>query len=257
LYDSIGIHYDTTRRADPEIARRLIQHLQIFDDRPVIDIACGTGNYTIMLKQSGLHMSGTDISETMLQAARKKSAEVDWVQADVTQLPFEDESYAGAICLLAVHHFQDTARSFQEIHRVLKPGSRFVIFTSSPEQMRKYWLTAYFPSMMEKSIQQMPDQRVIMNHLEKAGFNVIGTESFMIQPNLQDFFLYSGKYRPEMYLRDEVRQSISSFANLAEQEEIEEGCRKLSTDIMKRQFIERTRAYTSDLGDYLFITAEA
>ena len=46
LYDSIGIEYDTTRRADPYIAGRLAHHLALSKGGTYLDLACGSGNYT-------------------------------------------------------------------------------------------------------------------------------------------------------------------------------------------------------------------
>lgn len=78
----------------------------------------------------------------------------------------------------------------------------------------------------------------------------------MVQPNLQDFFLYSGKYTPEIYLNEEVRRGISSFAHLARKEEIENGLQRLRSDIETGIFHERTSKYDSRGGDYLFVVAE-
>jgi len=77
---------------------------------------------------------------------------------------------------------------------------RFVILTATPVQMESCWLNECFPDAILKSIEQMPALDLITAALTQAGFTSIDTESFDIQDDLQDFFLYSGKYRPEMYL---------------------------------------------------------
>jgi SAM-dependent methyltransferase len=256
IYDLIGIGYDTTRKADPEISRRLQNHLQIFDSRPVIDVACGSGNYTFALHNLGLNVCGTDISPQMIESARRKTNELEWYLSDVANMPFLDSQFSGAVCILAIHHFRDLVNSFKEINRILCEGSRFVIFTSSPEQMQRFWLNEYFPEMMNESISQMPNTLAVEKALLDSGFQILGYESFMIQPNLQDFFLYSGKYRPEFYLRPEVRSGISSFASLASDDEINEGTKKLEEDIKSGIFKQRSKSYVSELGDYLYVVAE-
>lgn len=256
LYDEIGIEYDTTRKADMEIARRLYNHLQIFDNRPVVDIACGTGNYTIALSDLGVNISGIDISQEMIMSASKKTAEIDWTIGDVTNLPFENSQFSGAICVLSIHHFNNLNKSFSEINRILDSGSRFVIFTSTPEQMERYWLNEYFPQMMKKSLAQMPSIQTVNKTLQESGFSIVGNETFMIQPNLEDFFLYSGKYKPEIYLNEKVRSGISSFVTLAEIKEVEEGIKNLASDIKNSSFYQRTKGYYSNLGDYSFVVAE-
>lgn len=256
LYDHIGLDYDVTRKADPEITRRIYNHLQLFNNEKVLDVACGSGNYTIALNGLGLQMSGIDISAEMIRQANMKFDQMNWFISDVRSMPFGSGLFSGVTCILAIHHFQDLIMSFREVNRVLHEKSRFVIFTSTPEQMRKYWLNEYFPKMMEKSCVQMPNVENVTNALKESGFNVLGYETFLIQPNLKDFFLYSGKYHPEIYFRPEVRSGISSFAALAEDGEREAGLNRLGLDIKSGVFKKIFQKYLSDLGDYLFVVAE-
>lgn len=255
LYDKIGKAYDTTRKADPEIVRRLRQHLQVSVQDKILDVACGTGNYTVALSQLGVDITGVDISEEMLIKARQKSNEVSWIRADANRLPFEGTSFHGATCILAIHHFDGLLEPFREVYRVLENG-RFVIFTSSPEQMRSYWLNAYFPKAMKASILQMPSMDDVIRHLREVGFSVVGVESFLVEPELEDFFLYSGKFEPRMYLDSTVRDGISTFANLATPEEIASGCLELKHDIDNGKIHDVIQEYTSTLGDYAFIVAQ-
>ncbi|MBU9723036.1 MULTISPECIES: class I SAM-dependent methyltransferase [Bacillaceae] len=255
LYDEIGLGYDTTRKADPEIARRLRHHLQVSDRSDILDIACGTGNYTVALEKLGLNMTGIDVSKEMISKAKEKSKTIEWEVGNVKDLPYESNTYKGGTCTLAIHHFDDLLVPFQEVYRVIDKG-RFVIFTSSPEQMNNYWLKEYFPKAIEMSANQMPNLTEVSDTLKTVGFNIVGFETFLIQPNLEDFFLYSGKYEPKMYLDEKVRSGISTFAKLASQEEMEEGCNKLKKDIDTQNVESVLRKYSSYLGDYVFVIAE-
>jgi len=257
IYDQIGIAYDVSRKADPEISRRLYNHLQIFDKRRnVVDLACGSGNYTIALHDIGLNICGIDVSTQMIESAKEKNDKIDWYLSDIEDMSFRDGQFDGATCILAIHHFRDLVSSFKEVNRIVSVGSRFVIFTSSPEQMQGYWLNEYFPRMMSKSITQMPETTMIESALTKSGFRLLGYENFMIQPNLQDFFLYSGKHRPEIYLKPEVRNGISSFSNLADDDEVERGLKELELDIKSGAFKQKSMNYVSERGDYLYVVAE-
>ncbi|RPF50402.1 class I SAM-dependent methyltransferase [Aquisalibacillus elongatus] len=255
LYDQIGLSYDTTRKADPEITRRLRYHLQVTDQSQVLDIACGTGNYTVALEHTGLNMFGVDQSKEMIKHAQEKSTTIHWELGDVSKLPFNNKVFNGVACTLAIHHFDNLLVPFQEVYRVLDCG-RFVIFTSSHEQMKYYWLNEYFPDAIAESAQQMPNIKDVTETLGTAGFNIIGNETFLIQPDLEDFFLYSGKYDPNMYLNEKVRSGISTFANLASEEEVEIGIEKLRKDIESKRIEEVLTKYTSQLGDYTFVVAE-
>src|SRR5437016_620345 len=142
LYDTIGHTYDTTRRADPRIAAELARHLRLKSGARVLDVACGTGNYTIALAKRGATMYAADISTTMLAKARTKSADVRWCNADAAALPFRSGSFAGATCIWALHHMHDPHAAIREVFRVLIPG-RFVIFSGDVAQLKGYWLNEY------------------------------------------------------------------------------------------------------------------
>ncbi|WP_078543325.1 class I SAM-dependent methyltransferase [Litchfieldia alkalitelluris] len=256
LYNRIGDSYDITRRADPEIARLIRNHLDIPNGSKVLDAACGTGNYTVALAQSGLEMVGVDISSKMISQAHEKSSVINWEVANIEKLPFENNYFNGIACILAIHHFESLLKSFQEIYRCLDFGSRFVIFTSTPEQINLYWLKEYFPKAIEASAKQMPTLAEVTKALGDSGFSIVGTETFLVQPDLEDFFLYSGKFKPELYLDPQVRAGISTFANLSSEEDVEDGCKKLKHDIDTNQVEKVISKYSSYLGDYLFIIAE-
>jgi len=255
-YDIIGDSYDTTRRADPYLTQRLLHHLNPQREGRYLDIACGSGNYTIALSEHGVDICGVDASNTMIATARKKNATLNWHVADVTDLPYNNRSFNGAICTLATHHFEDLAQAFREIRRVLTATSRLVIFTATPDQMARYWLNRYFPQMMVRSMDQMPTLEVTTDALARANFEIVTTEPYAIQPDLQDFFLYSGKHKPAMYHDAHVRAGISSFRLLIDDDELDEGCAQLRRDIETGTIKDVYERYENDDGDYLFISAE-
>jgi SAM-dependent methyltransferase len=255
LYDHIGTSYDVTRGADPYLVERLLHHLDADPTGMYLDLACGTGNYTVAVARTGLRVHGVDQSPRMIAAAQAKSRAVTWHIGNVEALPFPDGLFAGVICTLAIHHFQALQAAFQEAFRVLTQG-RFVLFTSTAEQMHGYWLNAYFPSAMAQSIAQMPSLSAIMQALERRGFARIHTEPYEVRRDLHDFFLYSGKHRPEIYLDRHVRAGISTFAALADPAEVQGGCRRLSQDIASGHIVDVVASYQHAQGDYLFAVGE-
>lgn len=255
LYDQIGVGYDATRRADPYVVQRLIYHLNAQPEGDYLDLACGTGNYTTALADAGVHMHGLDQSSGMIESARAKCSSVAWCVGDANALPHSDRTFSGAICTLAIHHFPALLPAFQEVYRVLNRG-RFVLFTSTPEQMTGYWLNEYFPDMMKKSCQQMPDLEQVVQNLQHAGFRSVRTEPYSVREDLQDFFLYSGKHRPAFYLDPRIRSGSSSFASLADPREVDSGCKRLAADIQSGRIFEVMAAYHHNQGDYLFVIAD-
>lgn len=257
IYDCIGQGYDGTRRADPHLLDRLRHWLGASLAGPVLDVGCGTGNYTCALAASGVAMTGVDPSERMLAEARGKSTQVAWRAGTAEALPFADAAFAGAMATLTVHHWRDLDRGLGELARVLQPGGRLVLFTSTPQQMRGYWLCHYFPRMLERSWQVMLTLERLQAGLVAAGFHGVQTEPYAVQPELRDLFLYSGKHAPERYLDPAFRRGISSFAALAEPDEVEAGLRRLAQDLRDRQWAAvAARFAQAAAGDYLFVAAD-
>ncbi|WP_223292353.1 class I SAM-dependent methyltransferase [Salipaludibacillus neizhouensis] len=159
------------------MTRRLRSHLQVSNGSKILDIACGTGNYTVALENTGLHMTGSDISKEMIKKAKGKSKTINWEVANVNRLHYENNIFEGVTCTLATHHFDNLLSPFKEVFRVLDKG-RFLIFTSSPEQMNNYWLKEYFSEAIEKSANQMPNVGEVSNVLKTVGFNIVGHETF-------------------------------------------------------------------------------
>jgi len=255
LYDSIGKKYDATRCADPFIVQRLADHLNLKSGGKYLDAACGSGNYTIALAQKGAVMTGIDESSLMIVSAQRKNSKINWIIGGAEDMSFTDNEFRGVICTLALHHFKSAGVIFREVYRVIDKG-QFVIFTSTPEQMKGYWLNEYFPGIMSASINQMPSLKSIEKDLKNAGFNSINSEPYLVKDDLKDMFLYSGKNRPEIYLIPEMRMGSSSFSNLAHYDEVAEGCRMLSADIESGRIKEVMESFKNNKGDYLFVIAE-
>jgi ubiquinone/menaquinone biosynthesis C-methylase UbiE len=252
LYDRIG--YDQTRRPDPRIGDRLASHLPLTPHGTYVDVACGTGNYTTLLASRGGRWIGVDQSSQMLKAAQRKSKAVLWCRSDVASLPLRSGVADGAVCTNAIHHFPALEAAFAEVARVIACG-RFVLFTSTPEQMPGYWLNHYFPEAMARSMAQMPALPVIERALKGAGFGEVFREPFEVPADLTDLFLYSGKHRPELYLQEEVRRGISTFASLADPGEVASGLAQLRADIASGRIEEIMRGYRHRDGDYMFVVA--
>jgi ubiquinone/menaquinone biosynthesis C-methylase UbiE len=257
LYDSIGVEYNSTRRADSFLTKSFFSFLSPQNKGNYLDVGCGTGNYTIALDSPGDYsFYGVEPSKVMLEAAKQKSSTVFWVNAVAEDLPFEDGFFDGALASLTIHHWKNLEKGFAEIYRSLKKGCTFVIFTSFPEQMETYWLNYYFPQMMKDSMTVMPGRQKVTAALNSAGFAVVNEEKYFIQHDLQDLFLYSGKHRPSLYFDEQVRKGISSFSALSNREEVKKGLQKLKSDLENEDFTEIARNYESkSLGDYVFIVA--
>lgn len=252
-YDKIGTDYNLTRKADNYLTEQLLCHLKPKTDGKYLDIGCGTGNYTNALQKKGFDFIGIDPSELMLEKAKSKNDHIDWRigSAENTHLP--ENFVNGIIGSLTIHHWTSLKMGFSELNRVLKPNGRIVIFTSTPEQMKGYWLNHYFPKMLKDSIIQMPTLEQVEKAMTESGIECIERHKYFIKPDLKDQFLYCGKQNPELYFDEQIRHGISSFSSLSNQTEVENGLLELRNDIDSGKIEEIIRSYENDLGDYLYV----
>lgn len=254
LYDRIGRGYDDTRRADLRVAKPLMDLLGPPDAGPVLDVGCGTGNYTAVLAAHGYDMTGLELSSEMLDRARAKLPDATFHQGSVMDLPFADGQFGRAVCTLAAHHFPDKEAAFREVRRVLTTGP-FVLFATFAEQTRRYWLARYFPRMIERSAAKLGAEAEWRAALHGARFGHLEVRAWQTPADVTDLFLYSGKFRPELYFDANVRKGISSFAALADEAEVAAGLARLRADIDSGVIGDVIAASVHAQGDYAHIAA--
>jgi ubiquinone/menaquinone biosynthesis C-methylase UbiE len=127
-YDRPEDDADPIEETETPVMRRLMDELP---EGPILDAACGTGRHTAYLLKIGhKDVKGTDLTPAMLDIARKKCPDVDFQQADLNSLPFENESFVGIVCGLAFSHISDLEPPSKELARVLRSGGR--LFVSAP-----------------------------------------------------------------------------------------------------------------------------
>jgi hypothetical protein len=96
----------------------------------------------------------------------------------------------------------------------------------------------------------------IQDNLQRAGFTSVTNEKYFVTNDLQDLFLQSGKHNPSIYLDEQVRRGISSFATAKNPDEVANGLHLLREDIASGKIAEVIRNYESEAGDYLFVAAQ-
>lgn len=94
----------------------------------VLDACCGTGDLAAAARTAGAgRVVGVDFSGRMLERARRKAPELEWIQADVLALPFEAASFDSAVVGFGVRNVEDLEAAVRELRRVLRPGGRLGI----------------------------------------------------------------------------------------------------------------------------------
>ncbi len=159
-YDSFADTYARTRSARQFILAVLdsaFGSLQV--GARIVDVGCGTGNYSIALKASKPHLIvyGFDASERMLEVARSRTSDVIFSSGDADRaFPYTDEFADGLFCVDVIHHLRNLPRFFSEAYRVVLPGGPLLIVTDSEDDMRRRSLTRFFPDTLNVDLTRYP-----------------------------------------------------------------------------------------------------
>lgn len=129
MFDAIAPRYDLinrimTFRLDVRWRRRAIRTLALPARSRVLDLASGTGDLCIELRDAGLRTISVDLSLGMLRADRSGSPRV---QADILRLPVPDGSVDGVTCGFALRNLVELDAFFSELGRVVRPGGRIAL----------------------------------------------------------------------------------------------------------------------------------
>jgi demethylmenaquinone methyltransferase / 2-methoxy-6-polyprenyl-1,4-benzoquinol methylase len=132
MFDRIAPVYDTMNRVMTagldQRWRKATVRAAVQPGDHVLDACCGTGDLAVAARKAGAgHVIGIDFSERMLERARRKAPELEWMQADVLALPFEDGSFDAAVVGFGVRNVEDLEAGLRELRRVLRSGGRLGI----------------------------------------------------------------------------------------------------------------------------------
>ena len=161
MFDRIAPVYDAMNRAmtaglDRRWRRETARAAVSPGDR-VLDTCCGTGDLAIACLAEGGEVTGLDFSERMLERARAKSNQVEWMQGDALALPFEDGSFDAATVGFGVRNLEDLDRGLAELRRVLRPGGRLAILEiTQPRGLLRPFYKLWFDGLVPLAGKLLP-----------------------------------------------------------------------------------------------------
>lgn len=102
-------------------------------DLEVISIGCGSGLDTRWLADNGAkRVVGIDISEGLIEIAKKNNPDLEFQEMDMEQLDFPDGSFDLAYSSLAIHYVDGWTQPLSEAHRILRSGGQYIFSCGHP-----------------------------------------------------------------------------------------------------------------------------
>jgi ubiquinone/menaquinone biosynthesis C-methylase UbiE len=129
LYDGISQLAAVSVGGEARFRQLALQSLTIHSDTQVLDLCCGSGQSTQFLVKYSQNVIGLDASPLSLRRAQKNVPEASYVEAFAEKMPFADHLFDVVHTSAALHEMQSEQlqKIIHEVHRVLKPGGKFVL----------------------------------------------------------------------------------------------------------------------------------
>jgi ubiquinone/menaquinone biosynthesis C-methylase UbiE len=220
-FEQVATVYESLRTTDEAPVRRIGEFLP---DRPVacLDVGCGTGRYTLLLRgllPTGSRLVACDVSAAMLAqlkvGSHARGNGVVPLLSAAEELPLRTASLDVVTAFNCVHHF-DLGRFLTAVARVLQPGGQLFIYTRTPQQNARTIWGRYFPGFTEHE-QRLHSEAAFREAVRStSGLQLITTQTFS-HPRSST----AGRLRAQaegrhystfsLYPPDALRASIATF----------------------------------------------
>jgi demethylmenaquinone methyltransferase/2-methoxy-6-polyprenyl-1,4-benzoquinol methylase len=199
MFDRIAPVYDAMNRVMTAGLDRRWRRITVEETvRPgdhVLDACCGTGDLALAARASGADVVGLDFSERMLERARAKSGDVEWVRGDVLALPFDDATFDAVTVGFGVRNVDDLEAGLRELRRVLRTGGKLGILEITQPRgalapFYGLWFDRVVPLLgkilpggaaytyLPASVRRFPEPEALAGVLEQAGFSAVRFRRF-------------------------------------------------------------------------------
>lgn len=213
MFDSIAGDYDKLNHimsldVDKSWRKRALKEI-VDGSGPleVLDLACGTGDFSITIAKASdeVKVTGVDLSEGMLAVMADKverqglGGRIFFEQGDGENLRFTDGTFDRVTIAFGIRNFEDRLKGLREMFRVLKPGGRLVLLElSRPENKIIRWLyDIYFLRIMPviggkvsgdkaayaylpASVKTFPGKKEFSAMMAQAGFKNVRHKAFSL-----------------------------------------------------------------------------
>lgn len=125
-FEKFFVNSEGRSRRVAEYAEQMLRLARFAPGQSYLDFGCGNGAAAVRLSSKlGLKVTGIDVDPEQIETAREKSgqtANVRFLTADGTQLPFDDNQFDFVGTHMVTHHIPDWQNALRQMLRVLKPN---------------------------------------------------------------------------------------------------------------------------------------
>jgi demethylmenaquinone methyltransferase/2-methoxy-6-polyprenyl-1,4-benzoquinol methylase len=199
MFDRIAPVYDVMNRTMTAGLdrrwRRITAETVVTSGDDVLDACCGTGDLAIAATRRGGKVTGLDFSQRMLERARRKAPELEWIEGDVLTMPFADGSFDAVSVGFGVRNVDDLAAALLEFRRVLRPGGRLgILEITRPRGLLapfyRFWFDGVVPLLgkvlpggsaytyLPASVRRFPGPAELADMIAGAGFGDVRVRLF-------------------------------------------------------------------------------
>src|SRR3954453_2861051 len=145
MFDRIASVYDLmnsvmTAGMHQRWRERAVDVAQVGPGSRALDVATGTGDLAIALRERGADVVGVDFAEKMLEIARRKEPAIEFRAGNALALDFADDEFDAATVGFGARNFDDLDQGLAEMARVVKPGGRVVVLEiTTPQKPPLSW----------------------------------------------------------------------------------------------------------------------
>jgi len=206
VFDSVAARYDLMNDLMSGGVHRLWKRTMIDRLAPkpgesIVDVAGGTGDiaFRIHARTGGAaHITVCDLTPSMLTVGQDRAIDrgilsgIDWVAGDAEALPFNDRTADACTIAFGLRNVTHPDRALAEMHRILKPGGRFlclefsqVVLPGLRDLYDRYSRSA-LPTLgavvardrasyeyLVESIRRFPPQAALASMMREAGFEQV------------------------------------------------------------------------------------
>jgi len=174
---------------------KVLEFLGVPSHKKILDVGCGKGRFCRIMKDSGFaDVVGIDASEGLIRVAQKNNTDITFFQANVTDMPFNDNEFDVVLCIEVLEHIVDIQKAIAEMARILKPGGSLCIIDKNIvslhpslgvptllwkfflERTNKWFYPKNFP-FREKYFTRQEIENIMKKHFSKTEATYISSDS--------------------------------------------------------------------------------